>query len=68
MLQKELAGGREAEPASAAVKEASPKLPFEREDLLGHGRLRERQLLRRAGERSASGNLAKGQQAAWIKH
>jgi hypothetical protein len=66
--QKKRARGGETQPAGAAVDQANPKLPLEREDLVRDGGLGERQLLRRAGERPLPGYLAKGEQAAWVEH
>ena len=66
--QKERAGRSETQPAGAAVDQADPKLPLEREDLVRDRGLGERQLDRRAGERTEPGYLAKGEQAAWVQH
>jgi hypothetical protein len=66
--EKERARRGETQPAGAAVDQADPELPLQRDDLLRDGGLGERQLLRRAGERTEPGHLAKGEQAAWVQH
>jgi hypothetical protein len=68
MSQKDAAGGGETEPAAATIDQADPELPLERENLLRHRGLSERQLLRCPGERTEPGYLAKGEKAAWIQY
>jgi hypothetical protein len=52
VLEQHGARGRELEPARTAVQQPRSELALERGDLLGDGRLRERQLARGLRERA----------------
>ncbi len=64
--QRARLGDRRA--ARPAVEQPDAELALERGDLLGDGRLRQRERLGRAREGAAPGDLAEGEQAAWVEH
>jgi hypothetical protein len=66
VFEKEPAGGGRCAAAGAALEEAGAELALERGDLLGDRGLAEVQRVRGAGERAVAGDLAEGEQAAWI--
>jgi hypothetical protein len=61
VLEQPFSGRRAAYAAAAALHQRRAELVFERGDLLGDRRLRQRQRLGGTGERPLPGDLAEGQ-------
>jgi hypothetical protein len=68
VLDEELPRGRQRDRAPRAFEQWHARLPFQRAELLGDGRRRERDRLGDRGDRAAPGELAQEVELAWIEH